>query len=83
VPPLAPPGKIIRLPVGFAGSRPAITKLALALPSIAVVSFDSRCATPVLPRDRLTGFVVPSIACQTRAQLNSATERQRPNPHSF
>jgi len=34
-------------------------------------------------RDWLTGFVVPSIACQTRAQRTSATERQRPNPHSF
>ena len=40
-------GKIIRLPVCFAGSRPAMIMLALALPSIAVVSFDHRCATPI------------------------------------
>ena len=40
-------GKIIRLPVCFAGSRPAMTRLALAPPSIAVVSFDHRCTTPI------------------------------------
>jgi hypothetical protein len=35
------------LPVCFAGSRPAMTMLALAPPSTAVVSFDHRCATPM------------------------------------
>ena len=40
-------GKIIRLPVCFAGSRPAMIMLALAPPSIAVVSFDHRCATAI------------------------------------
>jgi hypothetical protein len=40
-------GKIIRLPVCFAGSQPAMTKLVLAPPSIAIVSFDHRCTTPI------------------------------------
>ena len=39
---------MILLPVCFAGSRPAMTMLALAPLSIAVVSFDLRSATPVL-----------------------------------
>ena len=33
-------------------------------------------------RDRLTRFVAPSIASQTRTQRTSATARQPPNPHS-
>jgi len=33
----------------FAGSRPAMIRLALASPWIAVLSFDLRCATLVLP----------------------------------
>jgi hypothetical protein len=42
-------GKIARLPFCFAGSRLAMTMFALMLPRIAIVSFDLRCATPVLP----------------------------------
>ena len=42
-------GKIPVLHFCFAGSRPAMTMLALAPPSIAVVSFDHRRATPILP----------------------------------
>ena len=43
-----------RLPVCFAGSRPATTLLTLAPPSIAVVSFDHRCATPIPHMSRPT-----------------------------
>lgn len=42
-------GKIIRLPVCFVGSRPAMIMLALAPSSIAVVSSDHRGATPIPP----------------------------------
>jgi hypothetical protein len=38
------------LPVWFAGSRPAMTMLALAPPSIAIVSFNLSCATPIPQR---------------------------------
>jgi hypothetical protein len=38
------------LPVWFADFRPAMTMLALAPPSIAVVSCNLRCATPIPQR---------------------------------
>jgi hypothetical protein len=69
--------------VCFAGSRPAMIMLALAPPSIAVVSFDhllrdsdSAC------RDRPTGLLASSVAFQTGIQRTSATDRQHRNPHS-
>ena len=66
-----------RLSTSIDQARPRV-----ALNSRHVVRSPLRNAGPAY-RDWLTGFVVPSIACQTRAQPTSATERQRPNPHSF
>jgi len=52
-------------------------------PWIAVLPFDLRCATPVLPiAIGRTSFVTPSIASQASVQRTSATDRLRPNPHS-
>jgi hypothetical protein len=68
-----------RLHFCFVGSRPAMTVLAW----IAVLPFDpSLRAAGSAHYDRPTGFVTPSIAAQTRFQRNSATDRQRRNPHS-
>ncbi len=76
-------GNIPVLHLCFAGSRPAMIMLALAPPSIAVVSFDlllrdsdSAC------RDRPTGLVASSVVFQTGIQRTSATDRQHRNPHS-
>jgi hypothetical protein len=66
-----------RLPTSIDQARPRV-----ALNSRRVVRSPLR-NTGSAYRDWLTGFIVPSIACQTRAQRTSPTERQRPNPHSF
>jgi hypothetical protein len=50
--------------------------------SIAATSFDLRCATPPLPMNQPTRLVAASIARRTSHQPASATDRQRPNPHS-
>jgi len=76
-------GKIIRLPDCFAGSPPAMIRLTLALPSIAVLSFDLDRATPIPAcRERPTGLVASSVAFQTSIQRASAIDRRRQNPHS-
>ena len=67
----------------FAGSRPAMTMLAVAPPWTTASSINLRCATPVLPiAIGRPEFATPSIASQTSGQRTSATDRQRRNPHS-
>ena len=75
--------KITRLHLCLAESRPAMIRLDLAPPAIAVVWFDLALATPVLPiAIGQPGSSYPSIVSQTSVQRTSATDRRRRNPHS-
>jgi integrase/recombinase XerD len=68
----------------FAGSRPAMTTLAVAPPSTTALSVNLRCATPVLPIAICPpSSQPPSTASKRRGQRISATDRQRRNPHSI
>jgi hypothetical protein len=65
-----------RLSTGNDQARPRATW-------IAVLPFDLRCATPVLPiAIGRTSLVTPSTASQTSVQGTSAPDRQSQNPHS-
>ena len=61
-----------------AGSRSAMTMLAVALPTIVAVSFHLRRATPFRPSRSADPLRRPAIACRKSPQRTSATHRQRP-----
>jgi hypothetical protein len=67
----------------FAGSRPAMSGLALVLSRNAVFLFRSPLRdTGFAYRNRPTRFVANAILPKVIAQRMSATDRQRRNPHS-
>jgi hypothetical protein len=76
-------GNITNLPVNFAGSRPAMTLLAVATLWTTSVSINRRRATPLLPiAIGRSNSIPPSTASQIAGQRTSATDRRRRNPHS-
>jgi hypothetical protein len=68
-----------KMPTCFAGARPAMIMLTLAPPSTAVVSFDHRCATPIL--HVATGRSGSSLH-RLPSETAFNTPPQRRNPHS-